>query len=361
MSLTELGWNPFFARHFDGLKSDKLEPARVFREEPGLLVRTESATVSAIPTGNLRKRLSEGNGSLVVGDWVAVERGAEGTDHRIHHILPRVSVFKRKRAGGVTRHQDVAANIDIVFLVSGLDGDFNLRRIERYVTQAWNSGAKPVLLLNKADICDDVDGRILAAESAAPGVDVHAVSAQDQPGLESIRAYIEPGVTVAFLGSSGVGKSTLANRLIGIDLIRTQSVREDDSRGRHTTTRREMLELPGGGLLIDTPGMRELQLWSSHDDLDQTFSDISELAVQCRFRDCTHTSEPGCAVLEALEDGSLDEARYRSHQKLEKELAYLERRQDEASAFAQRRHDRELTKMYRRVMRAKKGKRGSDD
>jgi ribosome biogenesis GTPase len=276
----------------------------------------------------------------------------------IHELLPRRSAFKRKSAGAATREQVIAANLDIVFLVSGLDGDFNLRRIERYVTQAWSSGATPVILLNKTDVCDDVEGRLLATRAVAPGVNVHAVSAKDGTGLEEIGGYLRSGITIALLGSSGVGKSTLLNLLIGERRMEVGEIREDDSRGRHTTTHREMIILPSGALLIDTPGMRELQLWSSSDDVDQTFSEVAELAASCRFNDCTHTNEPGCAVLQALESGDLSEDRYLSHQKLVREVAYLERRQDESAVFKQRQRDKKFAKMVREVIRHKKDKGG---
>lgn len=358
MPLSNLGWNPFFSRSFEDLDVAGAKPARVFRQDKHRVLVHDGADLrTARATGLLTQELARDHDAIVVGDWVLILEDTLSGQPIIRATLPRKSSFVRNSAGGTTRRQVVAANVDILFLVSGLDGDFNLRRIERYVTQAWGSGALPVVLLNKADLCSDVDGRSLAASAVAPGVDVHAISARDGSGLRAITGYLRPGTTVALVGSSGVGKSTLLNQLAGEDLMPVHAVREDDSRGRHTTTHREMIALPGGGLLIDTPGMRELQLWSSEEDVRRTFADVADLALGCRFNDCTHTSEPGCAVLRALETGELDEARYRSHQKLEREVAYLERRKDESAAYAQREHDRKRTRLYRKTMREKRDRR----
>ena len=358
MSISNLGWTPFFSQTLEQFDAPGLNPARVFRQDKHrFLVHTGSDVVPAILTGSLTSRLAAVGDSVTVGDWVLVTADLNSETQSIHELLPRRSAFKRKSAGAATREQVVAANLDIVFLISGLDGDFNLRRIERYVTQAWSSGATPVILLNKADVCDDVEGRLMAASAVAPGVDVHTVSARNGTGVKEIEEYLRPGVTIALLGSSGVGKSTLLNSLMGEHRMEVGDVREDDSRGRHTTTHREMIILPSGALVIDTPGMRELQLWSSSEDLQRTFAEVSDLAAQCRFNDCSHTTEPGCAVLEALASGELDQDRYDSHLKLEKEVAYLERRKDDSAAFAQRQHERELTRLYRRTIKQKRDRR----
>lgn len=352
MTLSDLGWTPFFARQFDQLNQPHLIPARVIRQDrTRYLIHDTTSVRSAILPGSLRQAAQAKR--PVVGDWVAVERLSDEEQVVIRALFERNTAFSRKQAGTTTQEQVVAANIDTLFIVSGLDGDFNLRRIERYVTQAWDSGAMPVILLNKADLCDDVDGRQIAVEAIAMGIAVHPISAARSSGLDALQHYLRVGHTVTFIGSSGVGKSTLVNALMGEDAAKTGAIREDDSRGRHTTTHRELHVLPQGGLIIDTPGMRELQLWTDKTSLEDAFGDIEELSQHCRFRDCTHTTEPGCAVLGALDTGALDKGRYRSYKKQQKELAYLALRQDEASAFEKRKKDKALTKMYKKVIQNK--------
>lgn len=349
MHLAELGWTPFFKQHFQPFAEQHLIPVRITRQDKqSYQVRGEGDLHTALLPGALHQSL-EGAERPVVGDWVAIAPLANEQKGIIRAVLPRTSSFSRKHAGTTTREQVIAANMDTVFLVNGLDGDFNLRRIERYVTQAWNSGAMPVVLLNKADLCEDVDAHVWEVEKVAMGVDVHALSARQNEGLDVLHRYVTSGKTVAFLGSSGVGKSTLVNYLLGEQRMKTSEVREDDSRGRHTTTHRELVFLPDGGMVIDTPGLRELQLWGDVESLQDTFTDIEDLATQCRFRDCAHETEPGCAVQAALETGELDPGRYSSYQKLRKELDYLARRQDEAGAYQQRQHVKKLTKYYKQV------------
>ena len=253
-----------------------------------------------------------------VGDYVMADPNG-GETAVIHHILPRQSVFVRRAAGTAHAGQVVAANIDTVFLCMSLNNDFNLRRLERYLSAAWDSGASPVVVLTKADLCDDLAGRLAEAERVALGAEVIALSALDG-GWERLAPYAAPGRTLAFVGSSGVGKSTLINRLLGEETLATGGLRNDD-RGRHTTTHRALLFLPGGAMVIDTPGMRELGLWDAGEGLDTAFSDVEQLTARCRFRDCTHENEPGCAVRAALERGELDPARWRSYQKLTAENA----------------------------------------
>ena len=349
MNLTDLGWNPFFQTALDALSDSNLVPARVTRQDKHRYrVLSASGPRAAVVAGRLRHD-PDGAALPAVGHWVAMLESDEDELALIQAVLPRRSVFSRKQAGNLTRQQAVAANIDTVFLVSGLDGDFNLRRIERYVTQAWNSGATPVILLNKADLCEDLDARIHAVESVAMGVAVHALSAKKGDGLAALAPYLGPGQTVALLGSSGVGKSTLVNQLMGAEHLKTNAVRADDSRGRHTTTHRELVLLPGGGMLIDTPGMRELQMWGSEEDLEGAFADIEALAASCRFRDCGHETEPGCAVQEALDEGTLDEDRFQSYLKLKKELDYLARRQDEVAALQERRREKEFGRLIKTI------------
>jgi len=329
MSLERLGWNARFAEAFASLPEPNLAPARVAREDRDRYVLIDAnGERAAVLAGRLRHESSAAAERPAVGDWVAVRASGADGDAVIAAVLPRTSAFTRKRAGDTTDEQVVAANVDTVLLVSGLDGDFNPRRIERYLAAAWDSGATPVVVLNKADLADDLDARLDEVRDVAPGVDVLAVSALAGDGVDALAPWLLPGHTLALLGSSGVGKSTLANALLGESRLATGAVREDDSRGRHTTTHRELLLLPCGALLLDTPGMRELQLWADEDSLDGAFPEIAALALACRFRDCAHESEPGCAVLAAAADGSLDPERLASWRKLQRELRWLASRQD---------------------------------
>ncbi len=354
MDLNALGWHPFFSRPFDALDDDTLTPARVARQDrERYVVLAEEGAFLAQVSGKMRGAAGTRADFPAVGDWVAVRARPDEGAATIHALLPRRSSFSRKVAGETTEEQIVAANVDTAFLVSGLDGDFNLRRIERYVTLAWNSGALPVIVLNKADLCDDPLARLDEVAAVAMGVDIHLVSAATGAGLDALQAYLRPGTTVAFLGSSGVGKSTLVNHLLGDERMQTGAVREDDSRGRHVTTHRELLTVPGGGLVIDTPGMRELQLWGDEDSLQGAFADVEALAVRCRFRDCSHDAEPGCAVGDALEAGTLEPARFHSYLKLKRELAYLARRQREAGAYEERKEKKELVRLLKQYRRFK--------
>ncbi len=329
MSLERLGWNARFADAFAARTEPNLLPARVVREDRDrYLLIDESGERAAVLAGRLRHESLAAGDRPAVGDWVAVRASGADGDAVIVAVLPRTSAFTRKRAGETTDEQVVAANVDVVLLVSGLDGDFNPRRIERYLAAAWESGATPVVVLNKADLADDLEARLDEVRGVAPGVDVIALSALEGEGVEALASWLLPGRTLALLGSSGVGKSTLANALLGEARIATGAVREDDSRGRHTTTHRELLVLPCGALLLDTPGMRELQLWADEDALDGAFPEIAALAASCRFGDCAHESEPGCAVLAAEADGTLDAERLASWRKLQRELKWLASRQD---------------------------------
>ena len=260
---------------------------------------------------------------VAVGDWVAVDGGT------IRAVLPRRSAIARNAAGLATERQVLAANVDVAFLVSSFGADLEPRRLERYLTAVWDSGAQPVILLTKADLEPDPRTAALEVEGAAVGTPVHVLSAVTGAGCDEVRAYLAPGVTGVLLGSSGVGKSTLVNRFAGHELLKTQAIREDDGKGRHTTSHRELVLLPGGGLLIDTPGLRELQLWDGGSGgFDDAFADVEELAGDCRFSDCSHTREPGCAVLGAVDDGTLPLDRLRSYRNLEHELRAAAVRQD---------------------------------
>ncbi len=282
-----------------------------------------------------------------VGDWVALR--IAGPDHAIvQAVLPRRSKFSRRAAGNREDEQVIAANVDTALIVCGLDGDFNLRRIERYLTLVQESGAEPVLVLSKADLCDRLNEKIEQTQSVARGKPVVPISSVTEDGIAPIEPYLQPGKTFVLLGSSGAGKSTLLNRLLGEERLRTAAVRESDSRGRHTTTHRELIVLPQGAILIDTPGMRELQLWANRDSLDQTFDDIAGFAANCRYRDCSHGVENGCAVQQALAGGKLDPARWESFRKLQGEIRHHEVMTDKNAALAQKQRWRVIHKAARK-------------
>lgn len=348
MTLVSLGWSDEFARSLDALDNDTLIPARVARQDRNRYVVLDgSRTLSAHVVGRL---LYADDGLPAVGDWVAID-AFDDDQAVIHAVLPCRSAFTRKEAGALTREQVIAANIDLVFLVSGLDHDFNLRRIERYLVQTSAGGATPVIVLNKADLCDDVAARTADVRHIAPSVDVIIMSAETGLGVEALRGFIQPSLTVAFLGSSGVGKSSLANLLLGEDRLAVGAVRADDSRGRHTTSFREMMVLPAGGILIDTPGLRELQLWGDGSDLDAAFPEIEALGGDCRYADCLHEVEPGCEVLLAVEEGRLDRDRYASYLKLRRELQYLDRRKDEIGIIEEKRRNKQFGRLRSRINR----------
>ena len=328
MRLTDLGWNPFFESHFEPYGPQGLLPMRILRENrEKYLACGEPGEFTCEVSGRFRFKAGGKREFPAVGDWVAASTLPGEEKAVIHALLPRKSAFSRKVAGEITDEQVVAANIDVVFIVCGLDLNFNLRRIERYLSLAWESGAVPVVLLNKSDICPEAGERKSEVESIAFGVDVHAVSASTNTGMDIIEKYIPAGGTAAFLGSSGVGKSTIINSILGAERLKVNEVSDLGSRGRHTTTFRELIFLPNGGMVIDTPGMRELQVWGDEGGLRQAFDDIEELASGCRFKDCSHRGEPGCGVQKAIDEGALDPDRLKSYLKLKKEFAYLADRQ----------------------------------
>jgi ribosome biogenesis GTPase / thiamine phosphate phosphatase len=328
MFLTQLGWNSYFDALWQEQGEPAWLPARIISQQRGLWrIAGDFAESWAEASGSLRAAAEIGGDWPAAGDWVGAEIVSGGRP-LIHTVLPRRSKFARKVAGRRVAEQVIAANVDTAFVVMALDGDFNVRRLERYLAQCWDSGAKSVVVLNKADNCDDVAARMAEAQSVAAGIPTISVSALTGEGMDALHGLLPPGQTIVLLGSSGVGKSTLVNHFLRREVQAVQAVRESDSRGRHTTTRRELFALPGGALVIDTPGLRELQLWGTADALEQAFSDIEELAARCRFGNCGHRTEPGCAVQAAIAEGRLDENRLENQRKLEREREFLQRKVD---------------------------------
>jgi len=319
-ALEELGWDADWQSSLGQLEDDDLVPARIAAQHRGAyLVWSADGERRARAAGRLFYAHEVGAPIPAVGDWVGLR------ETTITSILPRRSAFIRKRAGLGSDEQVLAANVDAAFLLAGLDDDFSLRRLERYITTAWDSGAEPIVVLTKADLCSDVGEAVLEVERVAIGVPVYPVSNVTGIGVEALEPHLRAGRTVVLLGSSGVGKSTLLNRLAGTELMRTAAVAADGT-GRHTTTHRELIQLPSGALAIDTPGLRELQFWEG--DLTAAFEDIELLAADCRFRDCAHAREPGCAVMSAVDQGRLELDRLRSWRKLQRELEAIAARTD---------------------------------
>ncbi len=354
-ALGALGWDGTFAEAFAPFAADGLVAARVVAEHRGryIVAGAQVADTSAVLAGRLRHEARTRADLPAVGDWVAASRSATADDvASIHAVLPRRSAFVRKVAGEETAPQVVAANVDVALVVTALPAEVNARRLERYLALAWESGALPAIVLTKTDLSDDVGREIGHAQALAPGVDVVALSSVTGAGLEVLDRLLQPGRTAVLLGPSGAGKSTLVNRLLGAEQLRTADVRAD-GKGRHTTTHRELVRLPGGALLIDTPGMRELQLWDADTGLGAAFADVYAFAAECRFGDCRHDTEPGCAVLAAVEAGQLPRERLEHWRKLERELAYLARRQDELALAADKSRAKSLERWYREHMRRK--------
>ncbi len=353
--LAALGWSPSRAEEFIPHAAAGCVPARVAAQHRGgYVVYSGSGERPAEVAGQLR-HASLGSADLpAVGDWVAVRDAPDADAATIHALLPRRTVFSRKAAGEAVE-QVLAANVDVVFLVSALDGDLNPRRIERYLGLAWGSGAAPVIVLNKADLCPDIPSAVDRVAAVAPGVAIHVVSALSGTGLEALGDAFLSSRTVALLGSSGVGKSSLINLLVGREAQRIHDVR-GDGKGRHTTTRRELILRPEGGLVIDTPGMRELRLWEGGEGVPAAFAEVEDFAARCRFTDCSHDAEPSCAVLDAVADGTLAPERLASYRKLRGEVRHLEARQDQRARDDQKRREKALHRaLYKRLDQKRRG------
>ncbi len=358
-ALADWGWDDGHAAAFAGQTDEAHEPGRVLVEDRGsYLVRTGTGEVRATVSGRFRfdAELLGPAGFPVVGDWVVLQPTGD-PDHRlVQGLLPRrTAVVRRAPADHDAPEQILAANVDLLLIVSSLNHELNTRRMERYLAMAWSSGAQPIVVLNKADLADDVDGIVAWVGPIAGAAPVHAVSAATGFGLDGLSARLADGRTAALMGSSGVGKSTLVNALAGELVEATAAIREDDARGRHTTTRRHLVRVPGRGLILDTPGMRELGLADDDGGLDATFADIDALAAACRFSDCRHEQEPGCAVREAIADGSLDAGRLASRRKLDRELARADRGNDPRARAERRRQGRLIRNAVGNHMKLKYG------
>ena len=358
--LAALGWSDAVAAAFGPFTGSGLDPARILAEDRGsYLVATDAGEQRAQVGGRFRYEAGDDPAAYpAVGDWVALDRGSGHDDGPgiIHFVVPRRTAIVRLASGKRTVAQVVGANVDVVFVVASLNHDLNLRRLERYLAVAWESGAEPVVVLSKADLAEDAADSIAAVDRIAVGVRIITASAVDGRGVGAVRALIEPGMTVAFIGSSGVGKSTLLNVIAGEEVATVNAIREDDARGRHTTTRRQLHLLPDGGVVLDTPGMRELAPWDADAGLERSFADIEALAAACRFGDCAHDAEPGCAVTAAIRDGDLNASRFDGWRKLEREARHLERRVDALARAEERRKWKVIHKSVGKHMELKYGR-----
>jgi ribosome biogenesis GTPase len=345
--IEQYGWSDALARAFEPHARAGHVPGRiVVQQRDAYLVATDDGELTAKVSGRLRHEAREA-GHPAVGDWVALAANLAEHTATLHAVLPRRTAFVRRAADSVQTVQVIAANIDVAFVVTSMNADLNPRRLERYLAAAWQSGARPVVVLTKSDLSEEPQAQAAQIMAVAAGCPVLVVSARKGLGLDVLMDQVLPGETCVLIGSSGVGKSTLVNALLGEERMATQEIREADSRGRHTTSHRQLVLLPGGGLILDTPGIREVGLIDADEGLAMAFDDIESLAETCRFRDCGHANEPGCAVRDALKTGALDPDRWASFQKLGLELAAVERKEERAAKEVERRRQLTLQKAYR--------------
>lgn len=363
MNLKQLGYNSFFEAYFNEYASEGQIPGRIaIQNLSNFTVYTELGELLGEVSGKFRFETENGKADVqgypAVGDWVLLRPFPNEGKAIIDKILPRRNKFSRKEAGEKTVEQIVAANIDVVFIVNALNQDFNLRRLERYLTTVMDNEISPAIILSKADLSEDLDEKIDMVREVAGAVPIHAISVKQNTGLDELNQYFQNYSTVAVLGSSGVGKSTLINTLAGEEKFFVQEISDTSNKGKHTTTHREMIILPNGGLIIDTPGMRELQLWDGGEGVAETFDDIEELAIQCKFTDCLHKNEPGCAVQAAIENGDIDESRLKSYLKLKREVKYIESKQNVKTAIENKKKWKQVHKSLKDFNKKNTGKQG---
>ena len=344
-SLEKYGWEEFFRKDFEQYSKNNYTAGRVAIEnKSNFNLYTVHGELTGEISGRFHYNAKATSDYPAVGDWVVIRIIPGESKAIIEHVLRRKNKFSRKAAGDTTDEQIIAANADLIFIVTSLNQDINLRRIERYLTLASENNAVPVLILSKSDVCENEEEKISEVSSIAAGIDIHSISAKENIGIEELKKYFSDNRTVAVVGSSGVGKSTLINCLTGSDEMEVSEIGLYKDKGRHTTSHRELLLIEGGGLIIDTPGMREIQLWEGNEGMGETFADVEEISVMCRFTDCRHDTEPGCAIKKAIEEGILTEERFNNYVKLQKEVRYFEIKQDKRAQIEEKKKWKKLRK-----------------